>query len=161
MNSCIADKSTTTSAIDLLGHIYGRIGQGNIVSGVFLDLTKQRHKVLLSQLENCGVRGVVLYPFKHYLSNRKQFLHVMNTKSAVKSVSRGIPQSCLAPLLFLIFLSDLDTYMSVRTCLLMMLYYFTIQNISRWMLIWLSSNEKMSRILVERVLAFFIDEKVT
>ena len=80
--------------------------------GVFLDSQKAfdivNHKILLSKLNHCGIRGIRHKLFYSYLSHRKQCTSIDDADSAVLTVTHGVPQgSVLGPQLFLIYISDL------------------------------------------------------
>ena len=86
--------------------------------GLFLDLLKAfdtlEHGILLEKLDRCGIRGIVLNWFKDYLKNRNLVAKVTTapnkvTKSDSFEITYGTAQgSCLGPLLFIIFINDMQ-----------------------------------------------------
>ena len=75
---------------------------------IFLDLSKAfdtlDHEILLAKLQYNGTHGTPLELVKSYLTNRKQYVEIEDTKSKMLDISTGVPQgSILGPLLFIIY----------------------------------------------------------
>ena len=67
------------------------------------------HKILLNKLAHYGIRGVAFKLLSSYLTYRKQFVNSNGLHSKLKDIKYGVPQgSSLGPLLFLIYVNDLQ-----------------------------------------------------
>ena len=68
----------------------------NVVFSLFLDFRKQfdcvNDKILLSKLNTYGIRGVTLYWFGSYLTNREQYVCINNVNSNPQIIQCGVPQ---------------------------------------------------------------------
>jgi len=105
--------STSHALIYLTENVRKALDESYFCSGVFVDLQKAfdtvDHDILLHKLNHYGVRGVENNWFKSYLYERRQFVCINGVKSEEVVMHYGVPQgSVLGPLLFLIYINDLN-----------------------------------------------------
>ena len=107
--------STDHAVLQLASEISDFFDNNLFTLGVFIDLSKAfdtvDHEILISKLNNYGIRGTNLKWFKDYLTNRKQCINCDNKMTTTQSIKCGVPQgSILGPLLFIPYVNDLHRH---------------------------------------------------
>ena len=98
--------STEHATVQLVDQIRNSVESKQYTLGVFVDHFKGfdtvNHKILISKLENYGIRRKNLLWFISYSTNRMQFIKYNNLNTIFQKIVCGVPQgSVLGPLLFL------------------------------------------------------------
>ena len=111
--------STDTCLLYLTDYIKQEVDSGKYCGMVMLDLQKAfdtvNHSILLEKLRAIGFDNTSLGWMSSYLEGREQRVDINGTLSSPLPVSCGVPQgSILGPLLFLLYINDMQAACSCK-----------------------------------------------
>ena len=124
--------STKLALTSTNNQLLKNLNNNKYTCSIFLDLSKAfdtvNHEILLEKLIRYGFRDKIWNLLQSYLLNRIQCTKIGKISSKFQTIKCGVPQeSCLGPLMFLIFVNNLSNALSVEQLCLLMISLFTFQ----------------------------------
>ena len=116
-------KSTLTNLLMYLEELTKLMDQGHSLDIIYLDFSKAFDKVpvqrLLKKCSGLGIQGNLLTWIEKWLVGRKQRVVLNGEASSWGDICSGVVQgSCLGPVLFVMFINDIDNAVDVLTSVL-------------------------------------------